>query len=143
MEIFKIRLQEFIDEKECSKEELSNALELSSASVVSSWTTGRKIPRFNNAIKIADYFCCSLDYLFGFTDNNDKTKFNKSKNFAVQLKKILKDKKITQAKLVEETNFSKGNISSWLYSKSQPDMPTVIRLAKYLNVSLDYLAGRE
>lgn len=143
MEEFKIRLQELINEKGSSKEELSSVLELSSASVISSWTTGRKIPRLNNAIKLANYFSCSLDYLFGFTDDNDKNTFNKSKPFDLQLKKILKDKNITQAKLVDETNFSKGNISSWLYSKSQPDMPTVIRLAEYLNVSLDYLAGRE
>ena len=143
MEEFKVRLQELINEKECSKEELSNCLELSSASVISSWTTGRKIPRLNNAIKLADYFLCSLDYLFGYTNDNSRNKFNKSKPFDKQLRKILSDKKITQAKLVEETNFSKGNISSWLYEKSQPDMPTVIKLAEYLGVSLDYLAGRE
>lgn len=143
MEIFKVRLKELIDEKECSKEELSEVLQLSSASVISSWTTGRKIPRLNNAIKLADYFLCSLDYLFGFTSDNARNTFNNSKPFDKQLKKIMNDKKITQAKLVEETNFSKGNISSWLYQKSQPDMPTVIRLAEYLKVSLDYLAGRE
>jgi len=39
-----------------------------SSGLISDWEFGRKSPSLKNAIKIADYFNVSLDYLVGRTD---------------------------------------------------------------------------
>ena len=111
--------------------------------VIGYWISNSQIPTLEHAIKLANYFNCSLDFLFGLTENNEEVNYSKSTPFHIQLKKILDEKKISQNKLMRETNFKSGNLYSWFNKKSQPNMATVIELAQYLNVSLDYLAGRE
>lgn len=144
MNNFSIKLNELIKEYDISKRELAKVLLLKeNSSLISKWTKGQQMPKLDMAIKLSNYFKCSLDYLFGDLNNLEEVDFIKNTPFDIQLKKILKDKKITQTKLVEDTNFSTGNLFSWFNKKSQPNMTTVIELAEYLQVSLDYLAGRE
>ena len=144
MNNFSIKLNELIKEYDISKRELAKVLLLKeNSSLISKWTKGQQMPKLDMAIKLSNYFKCSLDYLFGDLNNLEEVDFIKNTPFDIQLKKILKDKKIAQTKLVEDTNFSTGNLFSWFNKKSQPNMTTVIELAEYLQVSLDYLAGRE
>ncbi len=135
------RLNKLLEEENLSDRKLANVLGISS-SPICNWKKGKQIPTLENAVKIADYFNCSLDYLFGLVEIDEKDSFLKG-NFNLRLKKILKDKKLTQKQLNEATGFNNVNTNGWLNKNVQPDMPTVIRLAEYLNVSLDYLAGRE
>ncbi len=144
MNNFQTKLNELIEEQGISKRQLANVLGFKeNNSLISKWTKGQQMPKLDMAIKLSNYFKCSLDYLFGTSNNSDEVKFKTNVPFDKQLRKILLDKKIKQTQLVEETNFSTGNLFSWFNKKSQPNMSTVIRLAEYLNVSLDYLAGRE
>ena len=50
-----------------SQEQLGNHLNIS-RDVVSNWESGATTPRMEIAIRLADTFGCSLDYLFGRTD---------------------------------------------------------------------------
>ena len=43
-------------------------------SVIYSWSNVGKIPKLDKAVAIADYFECSLDYLFGRTEDFEKIK---------------------------------------------------------------------
>ena len=40
-----------------------------SSGLIGDWVAGRKQPSLKNAVKIADYFNVSIDYLTGRTDN--------------------------------------------------------------------------
>ena len=42
-----------------------------SSGLISDWVAGRKDPSLKNALKIADYFNCSIDYLVGRTDKRE------------------------------------------------------------------------
>lgn len=50
---------------------------------------------------------------------------------------------ITAKKLSDDTKISTGNISDWKTGRSKPSADKLTILAKYFNVSTDYLLGNE
>lgn len=52
---------------------------------------------------------------------------------------LMKEKNITIQKLSNETGISQGNISDWKSGKSCPTVPALLKLSKYLHISIDYL----
>ncbi len=56
--------------------------------------------------------------------------------------KIIEEKGISAKKLSEDTGISSGNISDWKSGRCMPSVNSLITIADYLNVSMDYLVGR-
>lgn len=54
----------------------------------------------------------------------------------------LLEKRGTSKKLSEATGISTGNISDWRTGKSKPGAEALIKIADYLDCSVDYLLGR-
>ena len=143
MEKFINVLNDLLNEKGIKATKLAKDLRFSHESVIYSWSNSGKIPKLDKAVAIADYFECSLDYLFGRTENFEKIKTKKKINFGTQLKKTLKEKNITQIQLIKDLNLSGGYLYNWITLNAMPRIDLVIRIADYLGVSLDYLVGRE
>ncbi len=61
--------------------------------------------------------------------------------FGEILKNIRIEKGIGQIELAKGINVSKGIISLWENNLREPKLSNLIALSKYLNVSIDYLAG--
>ena len=61
--------------------------------------------------------------------------------FAKRLKELRKEKGITQDKLAEETGLSQGALTHWENGLRSPAAYAVVILAKYFNVTTDYLLG--
>lgn len=62
--------------------------------------------------------------------------------FAEKLKKLRKEKGITQIDLAKILNVANGTIGNWESGNRQPDYITLQKIADYFNVSVDYLLGR-
>lgn len=62
--------------------------------------------------------------------------------FAERLKQLRKLNKITQKQIALETTITERVYQSYEYGKVIPTAITLITLADYFNVSLDYLVGR-
>ena len=60
----------------------------------------------------------------------------------MRLKEIRKNRGITQLKLAMDLNISQNSISRYETGEREADYTTLIRLADYFNVSLDYLLER-
>lgn len=58
------------------------------------------------------------------------------------LKALRESKKITQSQLGEHIGAKKSAISLWESGKRQPDQETLVRLANFFGVTVDYLLGR-
>lgn len=56
--------------------------------------------------------------------------------------KLLTERKITAKKLSEDTGISTGNISDWKSGRSMPTATKLIKLADYLDCSIDFILGR-
>ena len=60
----------------------------------------------------------------------------------MRLKEIRKQRGVTQLKLAMDLNISQNTISRYETGEREADYTTLIRLADYFNVSLDYLLER-
>ncbi len=59
-----------------------------------------------------------------------------------RLKKLRKQNKISQVKLALDLNMSQNSVSRYENMERQADYNTLISIADYFGVSLDYLLGR-
>ncbi len=59
-----------------------------------------------------------------------------------RLKKLRKQKKITQIKLAMDLGLTQNSVSRFETGLRRPDYETLILIADYFHVSLDYLVGR-
>lgn len=62
-------------------------------------------------------------------------------SFGKRLKKLRSDKEITQLQLSEILDTAKSNISKYEADTIEPNISMLGKLAKYFNVSIDYLLG--
>lgn len=58
-----------------------------------------------------------------------------------KLFELMEERNIKSAKLSADTNISTGNISDWRNGRSSPSSEKLIVLAKYFDVSADYMLG--
>lgn len=58
-----------------------------------------------------------------------------------QLKKLRKAKNIKQRQLAEYLNVSTGAVGLWELDYRSPDNDTLVKLAEYFDVSIEYLLG--
>ncbi len=59
-----------------------------------------------------------------------------------RLKPLRKSKKISQLKLALDLNMNQNTISRYETGEREADYATLVKLADYFNVSVDYLLGR-
>ena len=61
--------------------------------------------------------------------------------FAYNLKYLRLEKGIGQPELAKQIGVSKGIISFWENGLREPTMTSLIKLARFFDVSIDYLVG--
>ena len=61
--------------------------------------------------------------------------------FGDRLKKLRKEKNLTQTDIAEMFNISTNAVYSWEVGKSQPSIEIITELAQYFGVTTDYLLG--
>ncbi len=59
-----------------------------------------------------------------------------------RLKKLRKERKISQLKLALDLNMNQNTISRYENLEREADYETLIRFADYFGVSIDYMLGR-
>lgn len=52
---------------------------------------------------------------------------------------LMSERNITAYKLARSTGISSGNITDWKNGKASPSYGALVKIAKYFNVSVDYL----
>ena len=63
--------------------------------------------------------------------------------FKQNLKMLRQEKKLGQVELAKAIGVSKGIISLWENGLREPNMTSLISLAKFFDVSIDYIVGLE
>ena len=59
------------------------------------------------------------------------------------LRKIRKEKRLTQRRLAKDFNIAESTVSQWESNQRDPDSATIAKLAIYFGVSADYLVGTD
>lgn len=136
-----IRLKEYLEERKLTQSALANALDVKRSNI-SEFLSNKHTPSFSCFVKMLYYFDCSADYLLGLTDLHTEEPLHRIPPFSEQLQKILKERKITQAKLIRDLHISSAVPYKWLSGINEPSVESLISLAKYFECTVDYLIGR-
>ena len=139
MNEFQERLEELLLSANISRLKLSKILNISPTTINGYFNNGY-YPQINFAIRLADYFNCSLDFLFGLSDNKSNTNSNPAPFFD-NFEYLLCLNKIPIAKALRELKMSEYNYYRWKNGRF-PKTVNLIEIAKYFSVSIDYLIGR-
>lgn len=140
MEKFLIRINELLKDENIII--IAENLNINS-SIIYQWKNGSRLPKLQSLIKLANYFECTLDYLLGRSDDNLKFNINKETPFNIQFRKVLEETKISQYQLDKERIIGRSSLFRLLSGENEPNINTILKLADYLNVSVDHLVGRE
>lgn len=65
----------------------------------------------------------------------------KNNELGKKIKELRSEQKISQRRLGEILGFSNQAISAWESGLREPDCDSLVKIAKYFNVSVDYLLG--
>lgn len=65
------------------------------------------------------------------------------KIFGKRLREVRKSKKLTQKELAEQIGIKRNTYSDWENGKTEPSFENLVKLADLLDVSLDWLFGRD
>ena len=60
-----------------------------------------------------------------------------------RLKELLKSQKITQEKLCKSCGISIATFVSWIHNERLPDLNSAVKIAAFLNTSVEYLVTGE
>ena len=142
-EFFSERLCDLLQENKSSVNFLAQDLNLN-PSAIYKWIRQVSVPSFENALALADYFGCSLDYLFGLKEIDVQyTPHTPFSSFSDHFEEILHEKKISKYRLVKRTGISRSKITSWRKGESLPSIHSLIVVATSLDITLDALVGRD
>lgn len=136
-----IRLKEYMEERGVDQSALATAIQVERSNV-SEFLSGKHSPSFEAFVSLLYYFNCSADYLLGLTDIHTEEPLHEVLPFGERLRELLNTQKISQAQLIRELPVSSAVPYKWLSGKNFPSMESLIRLAQYLDCSVDYLIGR-
>lgn len=135
------RIKEILESSNLKDRELISLFNIDE-SVFYDWKNGYVYPSFDNLLKIADHFCVSVDYLLGRTDDFIEYHTKSLIPFNLNLENILKNKKITKYRFFKDCQFDNSLKTSWFKKGTKPNACTLIKMADYLNISMDELMGR-
>ncbi|WP_278228469.1 helix-turn-helix domain-containing protein [Lactococcus lactis] len=89
--------------------------------------------------KVMNHLIKGLNHLINRKENMKKN----NQKFAERLKELRKEKGLTQQKVADSLNISQPNYRRWEVGERSPSGETLIKLADYFDVSIDYLVGRK
>jgi transcriptional regulator with XRE-family HTH domain len=112
------------------------------SSNLSEYLSGKHLPTFAHFISLLYAFGCSADYLLGLKELHGEEPLHEVPPFATRLREVLKQRSVSGAKLCRETGISTAALYYWLSGSRSPSIESLLRLASYLDCSVDYLIGR-
>ena len=90
---------------------------------------------------MANYFNCSLDYLFGLTDKRNKVNLN-NQDFLHNFNLLLNENKLSISKAMKNLQMSEYNYYRWKKGMF-PKTNNLVDIAKYFGTSIDFLVGNK
>ena len=110
------------------------------------YLSGYYEPSLKNALKICDYFNCSLDYLVGLDNEikrNKQTQTPNAAKFLSRYNELLKQNNTNHYRVAKELKFNRNNLIYWQQHKTFPTLTILANLAQHLHTSIEYLIGRQ
>lgn len=102
-----------------------------------------RYPNLTTQLKIANYLCVSVDYLFGLSDENKFKPYSlEQKNLYNNIVSLIENSKISQRRFSKYLNYSRVNLLRWKKGTS-PNVQSLIEIGKYFNIPIDDLLDKK
>ncbi|PWM75265.1 MAG: hypothetical protein DBX59_02225 [Bacillota bacterium] len=102
------------------------------------------LPSLTSAVKLADYFKCPLDYLFGRAEDFTEQNYPVCPPFGGHFAAFLEKNNCTRYRLSRQLRgLTQCRMHAWVHGISTPSVENLIRISDYFKCSLDELVGRE
>lgn len=137
---FQERLTELLQDNNLTKQQFAKNIN-KRLSTINEYFLNDYYPQVELAITIAKYFNVSLDYLFGLSDKKENTN-NNIKSFFENFDTLVKNNKKSILNTMLDMNFKEANYYRWKLGLI-PKTNNLLTIAKYFDVSLDYLIGNK
>jgi len=141
MATFSERISDLMLEKEIRSPELAAIVGVDATSV-NNWKRGKFQLFLSNAVKLANFFECSLEYLVGRCDNTATYSAKSCPPFYPRFIAVVEECGYSTYYLRKESPIKGAHLNKWKRG-ADPLIATLISAADFLKVSLDYLIGRE
>ena len=141
MKEFSESLAELMSENGFTSQSLADGLAIE-RSTISRYLRDEKMPSFENLVALAQKFNCSTDYLLGLTDNKYTQNFLPCPPVSTRLGELLDYFEISQYKLEKDTEIAHSVFGYWKTGKTLPSANNLIKIAKALNCTVDFVLGR-
>lgn len=107
------------------------------------YINAKHYPSIDNTVKIAAAFKCSLDSLFGFSNDYTISDYTVSDAICVRIKKAVDESRLTRFQIHKMTGISEPQLLRWYHGIQVPTLASLVTLVEVLDCSLDYLIGRD
>jgi len=141
MSIFVERLKEYMQDLNLTQQLMEDDYNICHT-LTSDYLLEKTLPSYNTFIKLLYIFNCSADYLLGLDEIPTEETLYTVLPFHERLRQVLREKKISGEKLKRDMHVSGSVYYNWTSGKALPTSASLIRLAEYLDCSIDYLIGR-
>lgn len=109
---------------------------------VNRWKRGEQLMMLSKAIEVSNVLHCTLDCLIGRNDSVLNFIPKKCPPFYERLREVMRANGVTRYRLTKETNIKESHLYAWK-NGADVKLPTVLELANYFDVTVDYLVGRD
>lgn len=138
---FQNRMSRLISDSGLHRNELKDYIGVSKDILIRAANVGM-IPSTRSLIKIADYFGLSIEFLIGLTDDDTFSKADPPISFQERLKELKERSKTNFCEVADSIGIARSLFRTWKTKDYIPTVEIMYNLAKYFNVSIDYILGR-
>lgn len=130
------RIKELRNIRNLNQHQVAQELQVS-RQMYSSYESGKREPDLQTVVKIANYFGISLDELLNLDDYTEEEK----KTVGGRIKQARIAKGLKQSELAEMLELAASTVALYEQNRREPNLKTIVKLAKILDLSLNYLLG--
>jgi len=113
------------------------------APTITRYLNAQRMPNVKNIVLLADYFNCTTDFLLGRESENYAAQFKPCPPFSEQFKILLKHYGYNCLSFANAANVHQSRAYDWKNGKKIPTLENVVKIADFLNCSVDFVLGRE
>lgn len=127
--------------KHKSQHEVCSALNIEQ-STLANYENGKRIPKIEILVKIAEYYQCSVDFLLGLKETNEKTPDLSNPGFMPnRLEKLLNELDDGLSFCSYVAKIEKSDLQQYLQGTISPSSYEICKIIEALDTSADYLFG--
>lgn len=139
---FAENLNDLMFERNMNQKQLAEKLKITHSSVTR-YLKGTREPTVTAAVKLADFFDVSLEFLLAFDTDSHGHGFGKSKPLGEQIKKLVESNGLTGYEFCKKCKIANPNYYYWVNGTHEPSVDNLKKIADYFNLTMDCVLGRE